>query len=647
MTNDNKKKILDYITNKIVPTSKNDSEIFLEQEDIARSNWVNYLPSGWNDFRYEGMVAGNETTSNLSVLYGGYLDTNNVSHGIITLVDSNFKPVKTIYEYSSGTELRYIQYMKQAEDGTFYFIDDTAFSYQNGQQVLTSQKRFVMTNNFTIKNTITNDYQVNLRTSYILGDSYKNFYCKNMYKDTESANYIFFGVGADSNSSSYSYRILKIIGLSVNVGESNTWTLYSSENSTLFGSAIATFDTNDTETKVKFRCLCSSIKADSKSIFYIYKEYNGNVNKENILTYEYHPYIDDDTYKKQSVFLDYDNVYFVINNQRWGTTGDQVPKYICLYKYNFATHIGEEIFKEYLGEYDRCNLAAMYIDRCNTNIYVQYNNNVNNGTADYYFQRLVDDKWQPIFIKNDKFAYAQRIIFVKSNYNLLQVNMYATNPRTATWYQHVIKEDYNALNYNGTPYIDYDSMISRKGQIYSGDKIVFARNLYNKTINGSTTTSTIQVPNNYLNDITLNAKKLLSNTNAEIDIDTKAITKNVYEVLFINFIDTIGVIDEDTDTYYNDTANYINANINTGTKANLENTFVGKVRINYSTPQIQLLNWVWNTDHYETEFVISTYEETPTSIDFISNDETMLYMSKNVELEEDNYYKISQKLRIE
>lgn len=647
MTNDNKKNILDYITNKIIPTSKNDSEIFLEQDDIARSNWVNYLPSGWNDFRYEGMVAGNETTSNLSVLYGGYLDTNNVSHGIITLVDSNFKPVKTIYEYSSGTELRYIQYMKQAEDGTFYFIDDTAFSYSNGQQVLTSQKRFVMTNNFTIKDTITNDYQVNLRTSYILGDSYKNFYCKNMYKDTESANYIFFGVGADSNSSSYSYGILKIIGLSVNVGESNTWTLYSSENSTLFGSAIATFDTNDSETKVKFRCLCSSTKTDSKSIFYIYKEYNGNVNKENILTYEYHPYIDDDTYKKQSVFLDYDNVYFVINNQRWGTTGDQVPKYICLYKYNFATHIGEEIYKKYLGDYDRCNLAAMYIDRCNTNIYVQYNDNINSNTADYYFQRLVDDKWQPIFIKNDKFVYDQRIIFVKSNYNLLQVNMYATNPRTSTWYQHVIKEDYNSLNYNGTPYIDYDSMISRKGQIYSNDKIVFARNLYNKTINGSTTTSTIQVPNNYLNDITLNAKKLLSNTNAEIDIDTKAITKNVYEVLFINFIDTIGVIDEDTDTYYNDTANYINTNINTGTKANLENTFVGKVRINYSTPQIQLLNWVWNTDHYETEFVISTYEETPTSIDFISNDETMLYMSKNVELEEDKYYKISQKLRIE
>ena len=221
MTNENKKNILDYITNKIVPTTKNDSEIFLEQGGTSGSDWTNYLPSGWSSLRFEGIVAGNEMTSNMSIIYGGYIK-NNETHGLIILVDTNFKPFKTIYEYDSGTELRYIQYMKQAEDGTFYFIDDTAFTYSSWSEIKTSQKRFVMTNNFTIPNKITNDYQVRLRTSYILGDSYKNFYCKNMYKDPNSANYVFFGTAIDNDNYP---RILRIFGLEVNVGEALTTTL--------------------------------------------------------------------------------------------------------------------------------------------------------------------------------------------------------------------------------------------------------------------------------------------------------------------------------------------------------------------------------------------------------------------------------------
>ena len=128
MSEDYKKNILDYITNMINKTQPTTEEIFTNQESIDRSDWLNYIPSSWNNLRYEGMVAPDETLTGLGVLYGGYLDTNNNVRGIITLFNSDFIPVKTIYEFSSGTPLRYIQYMKQAEDGTFYFIDDEAFS---------------------------------------------------------------------------------------------------------------------------------------------------------------------------------------------------------------------------------------------------------------------------------------------------------------------------------------------------------------------------------------------------------------------------------------------------------------------------------------------------------------------------------------
>ena len=124
-------------------------------------------------------------------------------------------------------------------------------------------------------------------------------------------------------------------------------------------------------------------------------------------------------------------------------------------------------------------------------------------------------------------------------------------------------------------------------------------------------------------------------------------TKNQYENLFVNFINKINVIDDDTDTLYPNAANYINENINTGNEQNNLSTFIGKVRINFTTPKIQTIQWTWNVDHYETSFTIYT-SEIPETIEFISNDETTTYLTKEISnLTTNKYYTISQKLRIE
>ena len=642
MTNSNKSNILEYISGNFTPTSPSDAELYLESMDVDRSDWLNYIPDNWNNFRFEGMVSGNELTNNLSVLYGGYLDENNNCYGIIILVDANFKPVKTFYEYDSGTKLRYIQYMKQAEDGTFYFIDDEAFSYTQKQQVVSSQKRFVMINNLTIK---TDTYHLRLRTTYIFPDAYKNFYCKNMYKDANSSHYVFFGSGADSTSPSYTYRILGIIGLKINVGMPNEWTVYVGQGSMLFGSAIAQFDGEN----VKFRCLGSSTSNSSRNITCFEKTYTGNVSTSSIATFSYHPYIDDDTYKKQSSFVDYDNVYFVQNNQRWGSSGNNRPKYIGLYKYSFATDIIDTIYEKYLGDYDFCNLESIYIDRNEGQLYIQYNTNVDdaNSTADYYYQRL-ENEWKPILLGTTKpFMYHQRTIFVKNDFNLLQIYLYATNPRQQTWYQHVIKEDYNPQNYNSIPYIDYDSMIPRKAVLYGLNGVLFARNLYNKTIFGNMTTSTIQIPYNYLNDVQIKNKLLESNTNQTIDLDTSIFTKNIYENVLLNFIDTILVKDDDEELSYPSTANYITQNINTGTKVNYDSTKITKVRLNYQDgSQIIPISWSGSTVK-QTQFTIYI-SSTLRTIDFMNEDENFVYITKTYNnLVVGKYYTISQKLKIE
>lgn len=652
MTDENKNNILDYLTGVLNNTSPSNQEIFAEQEPINRSAWTNFIPNPYSNFRFEGMIAPNEATSSIGVLYGGYLLSDNSVKGIIVLFNQDFIPIKTITKYDSGTDLRYIQYMKQAEDGTFYFIDDTAFSYSQRQETLTSQKRFVMVNNFTIE--MNGEYSLRLRTSYILRDDYVNFYCKNMYKDPNSSHYIFFGGGVDSNSSFYAYRYIKIWGLKINVGMPNEWTMYANDYQRVFGSAIATFEGEN----VRYRCLVTNNLNNNNDLMLYSKTYTGSATSSTMISFsDYKPYIDDSSYKKQSVFLDYDNVYFVQNNQQWGTTGVNKPKYIGLYKYNISLGTLNTIYERYLGDYDFCNLEAIYIDRCGTDIYVQYNTNIDSSTspakADYYYQRLVGDSWHPILVETHKnFLFDQRAIFIKANYNLLQVYLYAVNPRNPSWYQYLIKEDYNSLNYNSIPYKDYNSTIPKKAELYSNNKLVFARNLYNKTIYNNITTSTIQIPSSYLNGIEIYPNKLLSNTNTILVNNNTSFTKNIYESVLLNFVNSITTIDEDTDIVYPLDSNYINSNINVGTKINYDNTKITKIRLNFENGSVvKTIAWkdisVGTTIAKQADFTI--YISSPlSSIDFVSDDEMFIYLTKTYgELEVGKYYTITQKIRIE
>ena len=653
MTDDYKLKLLNYILGKVEETPSNDDEIIKEIENIPSSEWRNFFPDWWENIKIEGIVQTNQEYSSIGVMYGGYILKDNVGvRGFIVLFDDDFKPIKTIYEYDSGTPLRYIQYMKQAEDGTFYFIDDVNFPYKQQQSNITSQKRFVMVNNFTLKNEISDDYTVNLRTSYVVPSQYTNFYCKNMYKDPNSANYIFFGSSLRMNITGlYSWRDIKIWGLTVNVGQSNEYREYASIQNRLYGSAIATFNENN---EVQYRCICSNTLNTSRNVLCNSKTYTSNNQETNISTFNYQPYVDDITFKKQSEFLNYNQVYLVQNNQGWGVSGTNQSKYIGLYKYDFTTQKTTTIFEKYLGEYDYSYKEYIYIDRCDTDIYVQYINNYDrtNYKADYYYQRLVNDKWQPILIGTDKpCIWNQRTIATKSNYNLFQFYSYATNPRPTSWEQYSIKENYNALNYNGIPYNAYNSLIPKQAELYQNEKLVFARNLYNIQAYNSSTSSTLQIPNIYLNNVPISKKSLLSLTNSTLLDDNITFNKNLYENVFINFINTLSCIDEDTNILYPNTANYVNSNINIGTLLNNHNTKLSKIRYNFEDGiVVKPIAWVDISTStkpiYKTVFSFYVSSNL-TSIDFISEDETQVYCSKQLDVEVDNYYTMEQKIRID
>ena len=73
----------------------------------------------------------------------------------------------------------------------------------------------------------------------------------------------------------------------------------------------------------------------------------------------------------------------------------------------------------------------------------------------------------------------------------------------------------------------------------SNNKIIFARNLYNKVINANTTISTLNIPNTNLNDITIYNQSLIGETNYVLMNNQESITKNIYENLNINFYTTL------------------------------------------------------------------------------------------------------------
>jgi hypothetical protein len=162
------------------------------------------------------------------------------------------------------------------------------------------------------------------------------------------------------------------------------------------------------------------------------------------------------------------------------------------------------------------------------------------------------------------------------------------------------------------------------------------------------TMSSVEIPNTYLNDTNITQNDLISETNLELVNDTTNWTKNIYEVVDVNFLNTIRVIDEDTGTEYIDSAIKLNNATVDGGETNYQNTPCNKYRINYLDGTTSTDNLFWNTiDDTHKETQITLFVDAPMlSIDLISNDESVIYLHIPIEAEVGKYYTINQKVRI-
>jgi hypothetical protein len=206
------------------------------------------------------------------------------------------------------------------------------------------------------------------------------------------------------------------------------------------------------------------------------------------------------------------------------------------------------------------------------------------------------------------------------------------------------------IGYTGYKYSDYNVLVPRFANFYYLSLVLlFSRNFYNVSKFENITTASVEIPANYLNNYQISRPKEFGITNyCLVDKYPFVFTKNKYETIHVNFINTINVIDEDTGTLYPVSAIKVNQSCSNGGQTRYDNCKCIKYRINYNdnSTSVETITWTSiNNFNKKTKFTIYCDKEID-SIDLISNDESTVFLRIVDTFEIGKYYTIKQKVRV-
>ena len=600
MTEDYKNLTLDYITRNLDIENMNNNSF--RNTSNYTNNFTTICENEYGFTPSTIMYLTTDTTSNF-IIYGTY-DDNGTYRGYIAVLNQK-GDIETIFTaFDSGTQFSYIYTLKYDENGNIYGIDEN-----------NNKARIILLNNVALKTS--SGYSCRLRSSYYLPTQYQSIEAGLdldnpglIKKAYGKATYYLFG--EISLGHTYQPTLLKFV---INVGSSNEWVAYTGNPS------LDTIELADTyiepgEEEDKVVCLMMYQATGinefilENGTFSLVNSYEMPLEATSIetgrLVSEGKFFVATRNSSYTSSIYYYDNYYQLINSKTFANAN-----------YRRSLCLKNGILFDKLKYYGTSN-----------NLYVgSYDG------GDYISEEVAYvSKNSPLEVVNNYGLYE---LLIQDTNNLVKPNIVIYS-----------------ISYSGESYINYNSLVALHGELYSNGSIVFARNLYNKQFYSNITTSTLNVPNNFLNDIPIQTKNLISATMTTLNSDTDEITKNIYENLFINFINKITVIDEETQTSYPNTASYINVGTNTGTQEDYEGSAITKIRLNFDNESV-VKPIVWDdistdtTIAKQTMFTIYVSSDL-TSIDFISEDETFTYITKEYEgLQVGNYYTITQKIRIE
>ena len=621
MTTDFRQLILKYMLGQLDEQQASD-DLNWGNLKTTQNNLYTYLQEFFNgqNWYITGSMQGTSTTNPLgfTVLYG-YYGLAGETKGFLTILDEKFNPLSTLTSYNTGTDFYEFYTLNVDEDGNFYGIDRNDTQY-----------RLVLLNNFLVKSENA-DYEVRLRNSYYFPDDYlinKISRINKIYKRIGSATYLVPFLNGGYNSGYPS-----VLEIKINVGSENEWTPYQSS----FNYATAVVEdmifqyVDDT---LNYRIALNNVSnSDTDEI-----TYNGTSYSKN--TY---------SYSGDVVYLNYDDLYICKNQYpSSSSSGGQIYiMHVDVYKVDRTNNSLINIYSSGWSYYDYGinDKQGIYLFKSSNELFALV---INGGSdlSEYRYQllKIVDEK---VYQKNLGYvpstAVYLNLFFVSKQYNLYSYYIQAQN----TVYQ--INQIYNSAYYNGTPYENKNSLIPTSGNLYNNDDIIFSRNLYNMVINGNTTTSTIEIPNTMLNDTNITNEELVSQTNTSLVNENQLISKNIYELLYINFVNSIIVQNRNSGNYQDlpNIASMLNQSICSNLNYDNIKLTKWKITFNDNSTKIGKLTTTKISDYaYNLKFVFYA-SKSIRKIELISEDETISYLTiNNPNVSINKVYKISQNVEV-
>ena len=647
MNQDFKRNILDYLVGNyryttplvVEGTPKNSPRIKQVNTPVNIDNLVSYVSE--NNLNNIKTITSNDKI----ILYGRKGNTNN---GFILLLDNSFNVIQLFETYEGGTALPGIEYLKQIEDGTFIAL---ARTYNNSPNTF----NFLQLNNFTL--TIGDTYKVRYRQQYALPNAMQTQLNQNtlkfeITKKQGEATYLFtylFATDVEHSFYEISMNSLKIV-----VGAENEWQNFITDDYKIPTAYDLYAEWYQNDFRVKF-----AYDEGISEGLYEYKYINGTVSESNFYIYKY---LQVSTFTTTSVAIKNFESTFA---STWKSVGQDLSfvRVYCFNKQWYDSHNNDcSIFFAMSGQGSYTNQLLAY----DSEISLYVSNNIvfgyeqYNGTYKIYY--FTDDN-TGLPNKNGggatmgtSFYYNignETIEFLNVNnvFNLYNAYLIPTDWQNASSaFVYNFNFIYNVNNYNGLSYNSLESLIPNSGILYDeNDKIIFARNLYNKTINQNTTESTIEIPNIYLNDNTISKQELYNKTNSVINTNESTITKNIYETLYINFFNTLNMKNA------NDPNNII-INLPGASRLNgsisgynsYDNVKIGNVRIVYNDNtylDMEGFKIQNNWNPYTISFSLYVGKSIK-EIKIMSSDKMTTYQTITPTLEVGKTYNISQNVKI-
>lgn len=596
------------------------------------ANEVGNPSSGGSFIEYKGVIQNktkNNNGGNFLIMYGVSNNTNKYPNdfGWIALLDNQLNLIQLITEYASGTIIGQLLTLNVDEDGNFYGIE---LSYNGGQ------KRFIMLNNFSLKLETQTEYSVVLKQSYNVPTTIENISSyTNIKKAIGKSKYLMVGIGTNK---------LIATELTINVGVENDWVDYTYTDLTYTGPIPNDFWVNwDTDDNLDFKIV--GFYGSNNSIFC---EWIRNGAGMSLTTYTLPTAIN--KFATNSQIINKNNVYAAC----YGPASNNTLSYLI-----FRVKDGQ-IYQIYAKEnipkgatFTTANQIKLLVLETDIFYNIISEIDVNLGTFNAEVGRIVENNVYPfqIGVVNIDVDNPFRFLIVNKQFNLYNFYLQSQNNVYSVY------QTFNENNFNGYPYQGLNSMIPNSINLYNqNSQILYARNLYNKIINGNVTISTAEIPNDFINEVTLQLKELVSANNNIIAFDDNPIQKNIYEELFVNFINTINIVNNNNpnNSVFNNVGS-ARLNNSISNLADYDNAKITKYRINYAngTSQVNGLDPRAFFGDFGTTY--GTYKITVyvpveykiNSIELISNDEQTSYQTIDcTSLLNGKYYTLTQKLEV-